>query len=41
MVILSFDKDFPIKVPPLFLLSSTNKGYITIFLEEEVVVGLY
>ncbi|WMV18867.1 hypothetical protein MTR67_012252 [Solanum verrucosum] len=39
MVVLSFDKDFPEKVP-LTLLSSTKKGCLTLS-PKEMVMGLY
>jgi len=37
---LNFDKGFPVKVPPMLLLSSTKIGCVTLSLKEVMVVDL-
>jgi len=41
MVILSFDKGWQVKVPPMLLLHSTNIGYLTLSLNEVMVVDFH
>jgi len=41
MVVLDSDKAFPVKVPPMLLLSSTRIECLTLSLNEEMVVDLH